>query len=121
LVSTRAQKALAHDTIEKLAIKADSPGQPVGQLSGGNQQKVVLGRWLQRAPQGLLLDEPTRGVAIDARSEIRRLIRRRAAAGTAATSRRWCSADGCSAPRRSCCWTSRLAGSISMRAARSTS
>ena len=60
-----------------------SPDQPVGRLSGGNQQKVVIGRWLQSAPKVLILDEPTRGVDIGARGEIHRLIRDLAAKGMA--------------------------------------
>jgi ABC-type sugar transport system ATPase subunit len=52
-------------------------------LSGGNQQKVVIGRWLLRAPEVLILDEPTRGVDIGARAEIHRLIRALASDGTA--------------------------------------
>ena len=56
---------------------------PVGRLSGGNQQKVVIGRWLQRAPRVLILDEPTRGVDIGARAEIHRLIRELAGKGMA--------------------------------------
>lgn len=52
-------------------------------MSGGNQQKVVIGRWLQRAPRVLILDEPTRGVDIGARAEIHRLIRNLAKSGVA--------------------------------------
>jgi ABC-type sugar transport system ATPase subunit len=56
---------------------------PVGNLSGGNQQKVVLAKWLARKPQVLLLDEPTRGVDVRAKVEIHRLVRRVAAEGVA--------------------------------------
>jgi ribose transport system ATP-binding protein/rhamnose transport system ATP-binding protein len=56
---------------------------PVGNLSGGNQQKVVLAKWLARKPQVLLLDEPTRGVDVRAKAEIHRLVRRIASEGIA--------------------------------------
>ena len=83
LLSRRAQLSLAGETIRALAIKAQGVDMPVGRLSGGNQQKVVIGRWLQRAPDVLILDEPTRGVDIGARGEIHRLIRQLAQSGMA--------------------------------------
>ena len=69
--------------IARLRVKAPGPDAPVGRLSGGNQQKVVIGQWLARAPRILILDEPTRGVDIGARAEIHRLIRELAASGMA--------------------------------------
>jgi len=69
--------------IKALAIKAAHIEMPVGRLSGGNQQKVVIGRWLLRAPNVLILDEPTRGVDIGARGEIHRLIGELAVRGMA--------------------------------------
>ncbi|MGT2465246.1 ATP-binding cassette domain-containing protein [Mesorhizobium atlanticum] len=74
---------LAQATIRDLSIKASSTEQPVGRLSGGNQQKVVIGRWLRSKPKVLILDEPTRGVDIGARGEIHRLIRELAGHGMA--------------------------------------
>ena len=68
--------------IRALAIKAQGP-EPVGRLSGGNQQKVVIGRWLHQRAAVLILDEPTRGVDVGARAEIHRLIRRLAEDGMA--------------------------------------
>ncbi|WP_210527603.1 sugar ABC transporter ATP-binding protein [Rubellimicrobium arenae] len=82
-VSTRRREAMALRIIRDLAVKVPTSGTPVERLSGGNQQKVVIGRWLLRAPGVLILDEPTRGVDIGARAEIHRLIRDLAASGTA--------------------------------------
>ena len=83
LISGGARASMAQETIRNLAIKTNGSGTLVGRLSGGNQQKVVIGRWLQRAPRLLILDEPTRGVDIGARAEIHRLIRQLAADGMA--------------------------------------
>ncbi|MCA0046470.1 sugar ABC transporter ATP-binding protein [Mesorhizobium sp. B283B1A] len=83
LLSRKSQSSLARETMKLLAIKTAGMDTPVGRLSGGNQQKVVIGRWLQRAPHILILDEPTRGVDIGARAEIHRQIRDLAAAGMA--------------------------------------
>lgn len=60
--------------IERLRIKASSPHQKVGELSGGNQQKVLLARWLAMQPKILLLDEPTRGIDVGAKAEVQKLI-----------------------------------------------
>src|SRR5690606_20025399 len=60
--------------MRRLGIKATSPRQRVGELSGGNQQKVLLARWLAMNPRILLLDEPTRGVDVAARAQMRELI-----------------------------------------------
>jgi ABC-type sugar transport system ATPase subunit len=73
----------AVDVIARLGIRPADPRAAVGTLSGGNQQKVLLGRWLLRMPRVLLLDEPTRGVDIGARHEIYTEIDRLAAAGLA--------------------------------------
>ncbi|MGP8306277.1 L-arabinose ABC transporter ATP-binding protein AraG [Vibrio sp. YIC-376] len=59
---------------EALNVKASSLEQPIGKLSGGNQQKVILGRWLSTAMSVILLDEPTRGIDVGAKSEIYELI-----------------------------------------------
>jgi ribose transport system ATP-binding protein len=64
-------------------IRASSDTQPVATLSGGNQQKVILARWLRRKPSLLLLDEPSQGVDVNARAEIYALIRRASQEGTA--------------------------------------
>ncbi len=70
-------------TIERLEIKTPSLEQEVSKLSGGNQQKVVLARWLAAGPRLLILDEPTRAVDVGAKAEIYRLIDRLAADGMA--------------------------------------
>ena len=67
----------------EMRIKAAGDTQPVQFLSGGNQQKVVLGKWLSMKPRILLLDEPTRGVDIGAKQEIYRLMEELAEQGVA--------------------------------------
>ncbi|MCX8510677.1 MAG: sugar ABC transporter ATP-binding protein [Chthoniobacteraceae bacterium] len=75
LLNIRAETALGVHFIEKLGIKASGPDALGGSLSGGNQQKVSLARWLATKPSLLILDEPTQGVDVGAKSEIHRLIR----------------------------------------------
>ncbi|MES2145011.1 MAG: ATP-binding cassette domain-containing protein, partial [Pseudomonadota bacterium] len=69
--------------IARLEVKTPSMAQEVGKLSGGNQQKVVLARWLAAGPKLLILDEPTRAVDVGAKAEIYRLIDQLAAQGMA--------------------------------------
>jgi ribose transport system ATP-binding protein/rhamnose transport system ATP-binding protein len=83
LIDYRKRERLSAAIVRDLAVKTQSIETPVGLLSGGNQQKVVIGRWLLRAPKILILDEPTRGVDIGARADIHRLIRDLAARGMA--------------------------------------
>ena len=71
------------ELIEKLSIKTPSPEQIVQFLSGGNQQKVVLAKWLALHPKVLLLDEPTRGIDVGAKQEIYRLMESLAEQGVA--------------------------------------
>ena len=70
----RKADADAHGSIKQFFIRASSERQKMGTLSGGNQQKVVLARWLRREPTVLLLDEPTHGVDVGARAEIYELV-----------------------------------------------
>jgi ribose transport system ATP-binding protein len=69
--------------IDRLGVRCSGPEQPVGQLSGGNQQKIAIGRLLRNGADVLLLDEPTRGVDIGAKQNIYRLIDELACAGKA--------------------------------------
>ncbi|WP_306462125.1 sugar ABC transporter ATP-binding protein [Jeotgalibacillus sp. S-D1] len=73
----------ARDYIKNLNIRAASPDQAISGLSGGNQQKAVIARWLSTNPKVLLLDEPTRGVDIGAKTEIHKIISELADAGLA--------------------------------------
>ncbi len=79
----KAEFNAANNYIQKLSIRPPSPSKPVGRLSGGNQQKSLLARWLFANSQVFLLDEPTRGVDVAARSEIYREINELAEAGAA--------------------------------------
>jgi ABC-type sugar transport system ATPase subunit len=74
-LDTGAMVAAARRQIDGLGIRTDGPWATVGRLSGGNQQKVVIGKWLEVAPSVFLLDDPTRGVDVGAKREIYRLIR----------------------------------------------
>ena len=73
----------AHDYRSRLQIKIGSMSAPVRNLSGGNQQKVALGRWLATNPKILILDEPTQGIDVGAKSEIHQLMGELAAQGMA--------------------------------------
>ena len=77
------ERAATNDVVRRLDVRLNSIEQPVGGLSGGNQQKVVLGRCLLNQPKVLILDEPTRGVDVGAKVEIHRLLRKLADDGCA--------------------------------------
>ena len=83
LINRRAQQGVTTSWMEKLSVKAQSPGQAIGALSGGNQQKVAIGRLLHHDADILLLDEPTRGIDVGAKAQVYRLIGELAAAGKA--------------------------------------
>jgi ribose transport system ATP-binding protein len=68
------ERALALELIGRLSIRCTGIDQTAAALSGGNQQKVVIGKWLATEPRILLLDEPTRGIDVGAKQEIYRLI-----------------------------------------------
>jgi len=68
------QRRVVDEMIRRLDIKTPSPSTPIRNLSGGNQQKVILARWLCRNPKVLILDEPTRGIDVGAKAEIQKLI-----------------------------------------------
>jgi len=83
LVDARKAARITQDALDRMNIKVVSPEQPVGELSGGNQQKILFSKWAVLKPRILILDEPTRGIDVGARYEIYGLIREFAAAGTA--------------------------------------
>ena len=80
-VARAEQGRIAADYIRRLDIRTPSAEKPVGQLSGGNQQKVILARWLLMNPDFLILDEPTRGIDVGAHAEIIRVIEELCAQG----------------------------------------
>jgi ribose transport system ATP-binding protein len=73
-ISRTRERRMAAATAEKLAVRTAGLAAPVTSLSGGNQQKCIIGRWLQTQPRVLLLDDPTRGVDVGAKAELYRLI-----------------------------------------------
>jgi rhamnose transport system ATP-binding protein len=77
------ERQVAHDFARRLGVKAASIDDPVSNLSGGNQQKVALARWLAANPSVLILDEPTQGVDVGAKAEIHRLMSELAGLGMA--------------------------------------
>jgi rhamnose transport system ATP-binding protein len=81
LLRPRRERALARRFMEQLRIKATSPAQVVRSLSGGNQQKVVLSKWLAAEPKILILDEPTHGVDVGTKADVHRTISHLAAEG----------------------------------------
>lgn len=81
IIDRERQSAIVDQFIQRLQIKTTGPDQKIRELSGGNQQKVLLARWLCLNPQLLILDEPTRGIDIGAKGEIQRLIQEFADAG----------------------------------------
>ena len=83
IVSRGKSQALAEEMIEKLDIRTTSRGKNVVELSGGNQQKVSLGKWLARDLKVLILDEPTRGIDIGSKAEIHKIIGEIAKSGIA--------------------------------------
>jgi ribose transport system ATP-binding protein/inositol transport system ATP-binding protein len=82
-VNRRKELQIVNHGIESLGIKTPSVKQRVSNLSGGNQQKVVLAKWLATSPKILILDEPTRGIDVGAKAEIYRIINELAASGIA--------------------------------------
>ncbi len=83
LIDPRAERRAVEWSIKELAIKTAGGDAPITSLSGGNQQKCIIARWLLVEPRLLLLDEPTRGIDVGAKSEIYQLIRRLASQGRA--------------------------------------
>jgi ribose transport system ATP-binding protein len=81
IVSRARQEKVVEHFMKRLGIKAASADQKISELSGGNQQKVLLARWLCRNPKFLILDEPTRGIDIGAKGEIQALINELAESG----------------------------------------
>jgi rhamnose transport system ATP-binding protein len=74
---------MALEGVARFSVKTSSVDEIAGRLSGGNQQKIVLGKWLANNPKLLILDEPTRGIDVGAKAEIHRLMSQLAGEGVA--------------------------------------
>ena len=83
LLSKKQQEEFTDKYIETLQIKTASRETPIKSLSGGNQQKVIIGRWLLTNPDFLILDEPTRGIDVGTKTEIQKLVVKLAKEGMA--------------------------------------
>jgi ribose transport system ATP-binding protein len=83
VVDIAKQREIVDGFVESLGIKLRSPDQPIRELSGGNQQKVLLARWLATHPRLLLLDEPTRGIDVGAKADVAKIVRELRDAGLA--------------------------------------
>ncbi|MDX3974880.1 sugar ABC transporter ATP-binding protein [Shinella sp.] len=81
VLSARRIAAATREIVQRMSVKAPKTTTPIGTLSGGNQQKIVIGRWVYAGSRLLLLDEPTRGVDVEAKSQIYAIIRKLAAEG----------------------------------------
>jgi len=81
--SLRDERKIVADAIRDVTVKTDGPGASIGSLSGGNQQKVVIGKMLVTHPSVILLDEPSRGIDIGAKAEVFRILATRAQQGLA--------------------------------------
>jgi ribose transport system ATP-binding protein len=83
VVDTAAEQDEVARIMRLLAVRSDGSGPPAGSLSGGNQQKLVIGKWLMMAPRIILLNDPTRGIDVGTKQEIYQLLRQLADAGAA--------------------------------------
>jgi rhamnose transport system ATP-binding protein len=83
LIDRKAEAAMAETYRKRLAIRSPDTSVEVGKLSGGNQQKVMLAKWLETKPRVLIFDEPTRGIDVGAKAEVHAIIRQLASEGVA--------------------------------------
>ncbi len=83
MLNGRSIARASRDAIDAFSVKTGGPDEIVGSLSGGNQQKILLSKWLEREPELLIIEEPTKGVDVGAKFQIHTELKRRAAAGTA--------------------------------------
>ena len=74
IIDATAEKKIFEANRDRLDIKVSGPQQPIGKLSGGNQQKVLIARWLARAPKILIVDEPTRGIDVSAKAQVHDIL-----------------------------------------------